>query len=187
TLRDLVQAKLDELSRTVELEKARRHKEAIAIFQSELGKDLMDQIQQINGKLLENERASLGEHSTAIQAGRRLTGRLFRAGLLGMALLCTTTAFLISRSLAAQRVAIHALQLNEAKLAEKEHMLRTITDNLPVLISYVDSNEVIRFSNRTYKTWLDRDPAQALGRKLVEVKHDNTYNVGLDEAPDLGF
>lgn len=175
TLRDLVQAKLDELSETVELEKTHRHFEAIAIVQSDRGQDLMDQIQQINGKLLDNERVRLGEHSTAIQAVRLLTGRLFRAGLIGMAVLCTTTIFLIWRSLAAQRIAIQALQLNEAKLAEKEHLLRTITDNLPVLISYVDSNEIVRFSNRTYKTWLNRDPVQALGRSLVEVMGPEMY------------
>ena len=168
-LRDLVQAKLHELSETVELEKAHRHSEAIAIVQSDRGQDLMDRIQQFNGNLLDNERVRLGEHSTAIKAGRLLTGRLFRAGLIGMAVLCTTTIFLIWRSLAAQRIAIQALRLNEAKLAEKEHLLRTITDNLPVLIAYVDSNEVVRFSNLTYKTWFNRDPAQALGRPLAEV------------------
>jgi len=117
----------------------------------------------------------LGEHSIAIKAARLLTGRLFRAGLIAMAVLCTTTIFLIRRSLATQRMAIQALQLNEAKLAEREHLLRTITDNLPVLISYIDSNEVVRFSNLTYKTWLNRDPAQALGRSLVEVMGPEMY------------
>jgi diguanylate cyclase (GGDEF)-like protein/PAS domain S-box-containing protein len=175
TLRDLVQAKLHELSETVELEKAHRHSEAIAIVQSDRGQDLMDQIQQINGKLLDNERLRLGEHSTAMHAGRLLTGRLFRAGLIGMAVLCATTVVLIWRSLAAQRIAMQALQLNEAKLAEKEHLLRTITDNLPVLISYIDRDEVVRFSNRTYKTWLNRDPAQALGRPLVEAMGPEMY------------
>jgi diguanylate cyclase (GGDEF)-like protein/PAS domain S-box-containing protein len=86
-----------------------------------------------------------------------------------------TTIFLIWRSLAAQRIAIQALRLNEAKLAEKEHLLRTITDNLPVLIAYVDSNEVVRFSNLTYKTWFNRDPAQALGRPLAEVMGPDMY------------
>jgi CHASE3 domain sensor protein len=175
TLKDLVQAKLHKLNETVELENAHRHSEAIPIVQSDRAQDLMDQIQQINGKLLDNERLRLGEHSTAIQAGRLLTGRLFRAGLIGMAVLCTTTVFLIWRSLAAQRMAIQALQLNEAKLAEKEHLLRTITDNLPVLISYIDSNEVVRFSNRTYKTWLNRDPSQALERPLVDVMGPEMY------------
>ena len=54
-------------------------------------------------------------------------------------------------------------------------MLRTITDNLPVLISYTDSNEVVRFSNLTYKTWLNRDPEQALGRRLIEVMGPELY------------
>jgi diguanylate cyclase (GGDEF)-like protein/PAS domain S-box-containing protein len=175
TLRDLVQAKLHELSETVELETAHRHSEAIAIVQSDRGQDLMDRIQQINGILLDNERVRLGAHSTAIQAGRLLTGRLFRAGLIGMAVLVMATAFLIWRSLAAQRIAIQALRHNEAKLAEKEHLLRTITDNLPVLISYIDSNEVVRFSNLTYKTWLNRDPKQALGRPLVDVMGPEMY------------
>jgi PAS domain S-box-containing protein len=67
------------------------------------------------------------------------------------------------------------LQLNEAKLAEKEHLLRTITDNLPVLISYIDSNEVVRFSNQTYKTWLNQDPAEALGRRLIDVMGAEMY------------
>jgi diguanylate cyclase (GGDEF)-like protein len=169
TLRDLVQAKVHELSETVELEKAHRHSEAIAIVKSDLGKNLMDQIQQISGKMLDNERLRLGEHSTAMQARRLLTGQLFRAGLIGMVVLCTITVVLIWRSLEAQRIAMHALQLNEAKLAEKEHLLRTITDNLPVLISYIDRNEVVRFSNLTYKRWLNRDPVQALGRPLLEV------------------
>jgi diguanylate cyclase (GGDEF)-like protein/PAS domain S-box-containing protein len=174
-LRGLVESKFRELRETVELEQAHRHSEALAIVKSDLGKDLMNQIQQINGKLLDDQRERLGEHSNAIQAGRLLTGRLFRAGVIAMALLCGATAFLIRRSLTAQRNAIDALQLNEAKLAEKEHMLRTITDNLPVLISYVDNNEVVRFSNRTYKTWLNRDPAEALGRKLLDVMGPEMY------------
>ena len=71
----------------------------------------MDQIQQIDGRLLDNEREQLGAHSAAIQEGRLLTGRLFRAGVIGMAVLLTTTVFLIRRSLTVQRAAIHALQL----------------------------------------------------------------------------
>lgn len=174
-LKDLVKAKLHELSETVELEKAHRHSEAMAIVKSDLGKDLMDQIQQTNGKILDDERVRLSEHSAAMQAGRLVTSRLFRVGLIAMAVLFTTTGFLIRRSLTAQRIAIEALRLNEAKLAEKEHLLRTITDNLPVLISYIDSNEVVRFSNLTYKTWLNRDPAEAVGRKLNEVMGQELY------------
>ena len=175
SLRDAVGAKLHELSETVELEKAHRHSEAMAIVQSDHGRERMDQIQQIDGRMLDEHRGRLGEHSTAIRAGRLLTGRLFRAAVIGMGVLVVATALLIRRSLALQRFAMEALRLNESQLAEKEHLLRTITDNLPVLISYIDSKEVVRFSNLTYKTWLNRDPAQTVGRPLAEAMGPELY------------
>ncbi|KAA6459556.1 diguanylate cyclase [Acidobacteria bacterium AB60] len=171
----LVQAKLRELNQTVELERAHKHSEALAIVQSDLGLGLMDQIQQISSSLLDTERANLGARSSAIQAARLLTGRLFRRGLIGMALLFITTAFLIWRSVAAQRTAMQALKCSEGKLAEKERMLRTITDNLPVLISYIDKNEVVRFSNLTYKAWLNRDPSETVGCPLMAVMGPKMY------------
>jgi diguanylate cyclase (GGDEF)-like protein/PAS domain S-box-containing protein len=174
-LRILVQAKLDELNETVALEKAHRHPDAIAIVQTDFGKDLMDQIQQVYGTLLQNERSRLHQRSMAIQAGHLMTTRLFRAGLIGIALLSITTAFFIRRSLTAQRSAIEALQCSEIKIAEKEHMLRTITDNLPALISYTDCDEVVRFSNQTYKKWLNHDPAQAVGRQLIDAMGPEMY------------
>ncbi|HEY1808448.1 MAG TPA: diguanylate cyclase [Acidobacteriaceae bacterium] len=174
-LRSLVQAKLTELNRTVEMEKAHRHAEALAIVQSDSGKDLMDQIQQIYGSLLRNERGRLQQRSLAIQTARLMTTHLFRAGLVAMALLFFTTAFFIRRSLTVQRSAIEALQLSELRLAEKEHMLRTITDNLPALISYTDAQQVIRFSNQTYGKWLNLDPARTLGRRLNEVLSEDMY------------
>jgi diguanylate cyclase (GGDEF)-like protein/PAS domain S-box-containing protein len=174
-LRTLVQAKLDELNETVALEKAHRHSDAIAIVQTDFGKDLMDQIQQVYGTLLQNERSRLHQRRIAIEAGRLMTTRLFRAGLIGMALLSITTAFFIRRSLTEQRSAIEALQRSEIKIAEKEHMLRTITDNLPALISYTDRDEVVRFSNQTYKKWLKQDPAQTVGRRLIDAMGAEMY------------
>jgi diguanylate cyclase (GGDEF)-like protein/PAS domain S-box-containing protein len=174
-LRTLVQAKLDELNETIVLEKAHRHPDAIAIVQTDFGKDLMDQIQQVYGTLLQNERGRLHQRSIAIQAGRLMTTRLFRAALIGMALLSITTAFFIRRSLTAQRSAIEALQRSEIKIAEKEHMLRTIADNLPALIAYTDRDEVVRFSNQTYKKWLNQDPAQVLGKRLIDAMGAEMY------------
>ena len=78
-------------------------------------------------------------------------------------------AFLfIRRSLKAQVLA-------EKTLAEREHLLRTITDNLPVLISYMDSDEIVRFSNSTYKKWMNLDPAETLGRPLIDVMGATMY------------
>ena len=43
---------------------------------------------------------------------------------------------------------------NDMALAQQERMLRTISDNLPVFIAYVDATETVRFLNATGKQWL---------------------------------
>jgi diguanylate cyclase (GGDEF)-like protein/PAS domain S-box-containing protein len=78
-------------------------------------------------------------------------------------------AFLfIRRTLRAQAAA-------EKTLAENEHLLRTVTDNLPVLISYTDSNEIVRFGNSTYRKWLNIDPIAAVGRPLIDMIGAKVY------------
>ncbi len=69
----------------------------------------------------------------------------------------------------------------ERKLAEKEAMesaerLRAIADALPVLISYVDSNQVYRFVNKTYETWFDRPRSEIVGRRVDDVMSPEMYH-----------
>jgi diguanylate cyclase (GGDEF)-like protein/PAS domain S-box-containing protein len=69
------------------------------------------------------------------------------------------------------RVQARTLELHEAlQLQESsERRLRTIADNLPVLISYIDAEERLQFLNATFRTWLGMEPDAALGRPLLEV------------------
>lgn len=69
------------------------------------------------------------------------------------------------------RVQARTLELHEAMLQQEasERRLRTIADNLPVLISYIDSEERLRFINATFRTWMGMEPDAALGRPLAEV------------------
>lgn len=55
------------------------------------------------------------------------------------------------------------------RLADSERRLQNITDNLPVLISYIDRDLRLRFLNRTFKDWLGLEPAWAIGRRLEDV------------------
>ncbi len=72
------------------------------------------------------------------------------------------------------------IDITERKLAEQEAVeseakLRAITDALPVLISYVDSNQVFRFVNKTYETWFDRPRSEIIGRRVEEVLGPEMY------------
>jgi diguanylate cyclase (GGDEF)-like protein/PAS domain S-box-containing protein len=64
---------------------------------------------------------------------------------------------------------ITARKNSEIRQAESEERLRTITDNLPVLIAYIDSNEVYRFANATHALWYGFASDSMLGKTLLEV------------------
>ncbi len=52
--------------------------------------------------------------------------------------------------------------------------LRLLTDHLPVLIAYLDRQEIYRFTNAPYRKWLQRDPADPPS-SLREVLGDALY------------
>lgn len=56
-----------------------------------------------------------------------------------------------------------------------EQRLRQITDNLPVLISYVDGQGLVQFANETYRTWLGADPQAMLGRNFRDILGAELY------------
>ena len=63
----------------------------------------------------------------------------------------------------------------ELERTRSEQRLRTITDNLPVLISYIDKEQRYQFCNRTYGTWMGIDPAEMTGRSMREVLGPEEY------------
>ena len=61
------------------------------------------------------------------------------------------------------------------RIEASERQLRAVTDNLPMLITYVDADERLRFMNGTFKDWLGVDQTQAVGRPLAEVVGGEHY------------
>jgi PAS domain S-box-containing protein len=63
----------------------------------------------------------------------------------------------------------------EEALCESEEQIRLITDNIPVLISYVDKSLRYRFNNKTYMDWFGLSPEELAGRTVREVIGDAAY------------
>ncbi|HSN39161.1 MAG TPA: PAS domain S-box protein [Burkholderiales bacterium] len=57
----------------------------------------------------------------------------------------------------------------EEALRESEGRLRTIADNMPALIGYIDAGLRFRFVNRAYEDWYGMKPEEFLGRTMLEV------------------
>jgi PAS domain S-box-containing protein len=64
------------------------------------------------------------------------------------------------------------IQRHTAELGENESRLRLITDAMPALISYVDSDMRYRFSNQAYEEWFGHKPN---GKKIDEALGLDAY------------
>ncbi|EHR72760.1 PAS domain S-box [Burkholderiales bacterium JOSHI_001] len=65
-----------------------------------------------------------------------------------------------------------ALQEAVTARTTSEHLLRSITDNLPDMLAYWDADLVCRFSNRSHLLWLGKTADQVLGHDLRSVLGD---------------
>ncbi|MFK8182577.1 MAG: ATP-binding protein [Phormidesmis sp.] len=84
------------------------------------------------------------------------------------------TAELTKANLSLQRE-IKERKLVDAALRQSEAQLRLITNHLPVLIAYVDSEQCYRFNNQVYDHWLGHLPEEIYGRSLQAVMGDDYY------------
>jgi PAS domain S-box-containing protein len=65
--------------------------------------------------------------------------------------------------------------LTEQAWRDSEALLRAFTDEMPMLLAYVDRDERYRFVNRTWEKWFGLAPAAVLGRTVREVAGDAEY------------
>lgn len=66
----------------------------------------------------------------------------------------------------------------EALRAASEKRLRLITDNLPVLIAYVDRDERFRFGNATFERWFGVTPERLVGMTIAELMGEDAARQG---------
>ncbi|OCX91559.1 MAG: hybrid sensor histidine kinase/response regulator [Pseudomonas sp. CO183] len=70
---------------------------------------------------------------------------------------------------------ITSQQASEDALRQREAELKMITDALPVLIGYIDSEERFRFNNRYYTEWFGHSTEWLLGKTAREVLGERGY------------
>lgn len=63
----------------------------------------------------------------------------------------------------------------QSELMASEKRIRTITDNVPALIAYIDADERYQFCNRVYKKIPGVDTKEMIGKSIQEVFGDQTY------------
>ena len=67
------------------------------------------------------------------------------------------------------------LDASRARLAESGEWLRTIADNVPALIAYVDTDLRYRFANERYREWFGVKTADMIGKTVLEAMGEGFY------------
>ncbi len=67
-------------------------------------------------------------------------------------------------------------------IKRSEQRLRTIMDQIPVTISYIDANYCYRYINRAQAAWLGKTEADVVGRRVNDLVRDEVW---ADIQPNL--
>jgi two-component system sensor histidine kinase/response regulator len=68
-----------------------------------------------------------------------------------------------------RKQAKEALRATAAQLAQSEHFVRTVTDNLPGMVAYWDADLRCRFANRFFLDWQQMGYEQMMGAHMPDV------------------
>jgi PAS domain S-box-containing protein len=130
-----------------------------------VGKVVWDALPRLTGSALDHvyRRAMAGE-AMRVELQGPLTGRWFDVAV-------TPTP----EGIAVCARDVTALRESAAAVVASEQRLRSVTDALPVLISYIDADERYRYHNRAYERWFGHDAAQLAGRTMRDVLGDAAY------------
>ncbi len=63
----------------------------------------------------------------------------------------------------------------EQALRDSEERLRTVANNVPALIGYIDAGQRYRYVNRTYEDWYAKPASDYFGRTVREVVGEELY------------
>ncbi|MCP2007670.1 PAS domain-containing protein [Duganella violaceipulchra] len=83
----------------------------------------------------------------------------------------------ISLDITERKAAKEALRATVERLAQSEHFVRTVTDNLPGMVAYWDAGLRCRFANRYFLEWHGRSAAQMQDALMPEVLGAAQYTV----------
>ncbi|MES2161602.1 MAG: PAS domain-containing protein [Pseudomonadota bacterium] len=83
----------------------------------------------------------------------------------------------ISLDITERKAAKEALRATVERLAQSEHFVRTVTDNLPGMVAYWDAGLRCRFANRYFLEWHGRSAAQMQDALMPDVLGAAQYAV----------
>jgi two-component system, chemotaxis family, CheB/CheR fusion protein len=83
----------------------------------------------------------------------------------------------IIKGVTASLIDIDDLKKIRMDLRIREKMLSLVTDSVPMLMAYIDTDEIYRFCNTAYHQWFGLEKYEVEGKRVVEVIGTAAYDV----------
>ncbi len=165
-LRSAVKEHFDLLAPAVQAKQAGRPN--AAAIEGPHSRELARRIQQLAGEFNEQEwRTLLRRQADVAYSAGATSFMIVWGGVLAVLLLFW--AMLVINRYYAERTA------GEAALRASEAQMRLVTDAMPAMIAYLDTDERFHFHNKAFEAWFDQ-PAQAFeGQTLRQLVGEETY------------
>ncbi|NDY58286.1 sensor domain-containing diguanylate cyclase [Desulfovibrio sulfodismutans] len=84
---------------------------------------------------------------------------------------------LISTDNSLRKIAEERLALYSRMVEKNERFIRSITSNIPGLVSYWDKNLICTYANKAYFSWFGRTPEQMMGISIRELMGDALFRI----------
>jgi methyl-accepting chemotaxis protein len=187
TLQPLIEAKLAELKRTIDLRRAGGLETTVKVIAAGDGKGLMDQVRRVIAEMDDDEAALLRRRNTEAEGSSESTKVVIVWGsLLGVALVAVAGAW-ISRSLASQvGAAVHHIQTSSAELQsaanqqasgakEQATAMNEISTTISELLA--TSRQIAESARRVAEIADQTATAARMGDLTVEKGHDSISGI----------
>ncbi len=161
-LSKLVDQKLEELHQTVELRRSEGFRAALDAVLSDRGKQIMDEIRDICGRIQSREYSSLIDGTLRIESLARRTEVVAVAGIL------TLFVFLVAASLATNR-AIVRRDRSLREVREARDVLKTTLASIGDAVISTDGQGRVVFANGVALELLRRKETEVVGAPLEEI------------------
>ena len=167
-LKALVQQRFEVLAQAIQARQAGGLGAATAVIEHRPNLEVAQRINRLVDEFNEQESRTLHQRQADTAYSAETTSFMIIWGGLFAATLLLWAMVIINRHHAHRRAAEAALRASEAQM-------RLVTDAMPALIAYLDTNGRFRFRNKAFERWFGMSSQEFDGRTLREILGEQGY------------
>ena len=168
-IRQAIEAKIAVVRQTIEIRRNSGEAAARDLVLSDRGKYAMDRLRILVAQAQKAESVDVERREAESAKGQRTVVATFALVLLAGFGLLVLIYITITRNLRSSETSARELRRSEEQYRQTAAELQVISDRVPALLSYLDSEGRFVRANQVYERWLCTNQENILGRRLGDI------------------